>query len=77
MSRQIWTARKRSAPYHRHCVALPAAALSEKVRDEPVKVQLCGKELVLFRGEDGRVRCVDNICPHRCGLGALLNENAK
>ena len=49
-----------------------AAALSEKVKDDtPVKVQMCGKEMVLWREkETGKVRCIDNACPHR---GAPLN----
>ena len=29
--------------------AVAATALSDRVRDKPVKVQLCGKEMVLFR----------------------------
>lgn len=42
------------------------AALSEKVGSKPVKVQMCGKEMVLWREkETGAVRCIDNSCPHR------------
>lgn len=43
-----------------------AAALSQNVGTDPVKVQLCGKEMVLWRDqESGTLRCVDNVCPHR------------
>jgi phenylpropionate dioxygenase-like ring-hydroxylating dioxygenase large terminal subunit len=49
-----------------------AAALSEKVgKKDPVKVELCGKEMVLFRSDDGTIHCIDNTCPHR---GAPLSE---
>ena len=49
-----------------------AAALSEKVRSEPVKVQLCGKEFVLWRETGtGTLHCIDNACPHR---GAPLSS---
>jgi len=49
-----------------------AVALSEKVgKKEPVRVQLCGKEMVLFRSDDGSIHCIDNACPHR---GAPLSE---
>ena len=43
-----------------------AAAISDKVGNKPVEVQLCGKQMVLWREEEtGRVRCIDNACPHR------------
>lgn len=49
-----------------------AAALSDKVKDEPVKVLLCGKEMVIWRDQEtGAIRCIDNACPHR---GAPLSE---
>lgn len=48
-----------------------AVALSEKVDTEPVQVQLCGKEMVLWRSADGTVNCIDNACPHR---GAPLHQ---
>lgn len=34
-------------------------------------LNLCGRELALWRGEDGEVRCVDAHCPH---MGAHLAE---
>lgn len=30
-----------------------------------MKTQLCGREMVLFRDEDGAVHAIDNACPHR------------
>lgn len=48
-----------------------AAALSNNVGKEPVKTLLCGKEMVLFRDEQGKVHAIDNTCPHR---GAPLSE---
>lgn len=49
-----------------------AVALSEKVTEMPMKVQLCGTEMVLFRDKNtNAVHCIDNTCPHR---GAPLSE---
>jgi hypothetical protein len=43
-----------------------AAALSDSVVEgKPHGVGLMGRELVLWRGEDGTVQCIDNTCPHR------------
>lgn len=43
-----------------------AAALSEEVvAGKPQGVGLAGRQFVLFRGEDGRVSCLDDVCPHR------------
>ena len=43
-----------------------AAALSDSVAEgKPHGVGLMGRELVLWRGEDGAVQCIDNTCPHR------------
>ena len=43
---------------------------SHELRRGQVRAVRClGRELVLFRGEDGRVRVVDAYCPH---LGAHL-----
>ena len=43
-----------------------AAALSDSVEaGKPHGVGLMGRELVLWRGEDGAVQCIDNTCPHR------------
>ena len=43
-----------------------AAALSDSVVEgKPHGVGLMGRELVLWRGEDDTVQCIDNICPHR------------
>ncbi|KAL4420675.1 hypothetical protein ABPG75_010331 [Micractinium tetrahymenae] len=48
-----------------------AAALSSNLGDKPVKTQLCGRDMVLFRDADGKPHCIDNTCPHR---GAPLSE---
>eukprot|EP00878_Enallax_costatus_P003488 GHUV01003701.1.p1 GENE.GHUV01003701.1~~GHUV01003701.1.p1 ORF type:complete len:521 (+),score=199.28 GHUV01003701.1:1499-3061(+) len=48
-----------------------AAALSEKVKDKPVGVDILGTRLTLFRDEEGKVVAVDDTCPHR---GAPLSE---
>jgi len=49
-----------------------AIARSEELQNGEVKpLQVCGEELVLWRGEDGRARAVDAICPH---LGAHLGH---
>ena len=46
----------------------PPAALSEAVEvGKPHGVSMLGRQFVLFREEDGAVRCLDNICPHRWG----------
>jgi len=38
---------------------------SREVGHKPVGVRRMGEALVLFRGEDGRVRCFSDRCPHR------------
>jgi phenylpropionate dioxygenase-like ring-hydroxylating dioxygenase large terminal subunit len=50
-----------------------AVALTENVMlGKPLKVELCGKEMVLYRNMDGSaIHCIDNICPHR---GAPLSK---
>ncbi|GMH42660.1 hypothetical protein BSKO_10579 [Bryopsis sp. KO-2023] len=42
-----------------------AAAISDNVGTEPVGVEILSMNLVLFRGEDGKVRCLRDSCPHR------------
>jgi nitrite reductase/ring-hydroxylating ferredoxin subunit len=39
--------------------------LSDRLRGRPVGVRLAGREIVLFRGRDGRVGALEDICPHR------------
>jgi phenylpropionate dioxygenase-like ring-hydroxylating dioxygenase large terminal subunit len=36
-----------------------------RLRREPVGVRLAGKRIALFRGEDGKVGALEDICPHR------------
>jgi phenylpropionate dioxygenase-like ring-hydroxylating dioxygenase large terminal subunit len=40
---------------------------SEKVTDEPLKVQMLGLPFVLWRDESGNAQCVSNTCTHRGG----------
>ncbi|GLC44619.1 hypothetical protein PLESTB_001326400 [Pleodorina starrii] len=48
-----------------------AAALSDKVDSTPLKVDILSRTVTLWRGEDGKVHCLDNVCPHR---GAPLSS---
>ena len=50
-------------------------AMSEDIAQGEVKtLQYFGTELVIWRGEDGRVNAVDPFCPH---LGAHLGTNSE
>lgn len=43
-------------------------------------IQLCGQELVIFRGEDGKVGALDAYCPHmgtHLGRGKVINNNVR
>ncbi|KAG2424769.1 hypothetical protein HXX76_014193 [Chlamydomonas incerta] len=44
-----------------------AAALSERLKagGKPIKVDILSRTVTLWRGEDGQVHCLDNVCPHR------------
>eukprot|EP00210_Caulerpa_lentillifera_P009418 g8979.t1 len=42
-----------------------AAALSEKVTEEPLGVEILSMKVVLFRDESGKVHCLKDVCPHR------------
>ena len=39
----------------------------KKVKNKPVGVKICGVDLVFFRGGDGQVKALWNVCPHRGG----------
>ena len=39
----------------------------KKVRNKPVGFKVCGVDLVFFRGGDGQVKCLWNVCSHRGG----------
>jgi len=46
-------------------------------RDQPVAVKALSRELVLWRGADGKVRCVADFCPHRAArlsLGRIVGD---
>ncbi|MFO0966233.1 MAG: Rieske 2Fe-2S domain-containing protein [Gemmataceae bacterium] len=54
--------------------------LSTKLKKKPVGVKLNGKELVLFRGQSGRVGCLEDICPHRrmrLSLGKVVGDKLR
>lgn len=58
-------------------VALPSAALP---RGTARSLLLCGQKVVLFRGEDGRVRCLDGFCPHMgtdLGIGTVVGDTLR
>jgi phenylpropionate dioxygenase-like ring-hydroxylating dioxygenase large terminal subunit len=38
---------------------------SKALRNKPAAVRLCGKNIVLFRGEEGKIGALDDCCPHR------------
>ena len=42
-------------------------ASSEELTDKPMKVRGLGQDFVLFRGEDGKAKCLSNTCTHRGG----------
>ncbi len=44
---------------------LDFAALSESITDKPVRAEVCGEELVLWRSQDGSINSISNACPHR------------
>jgi phenylpropionate dioxygenase-like ring-hydroxylating dioxygenase large terminal subunit len=39
----------------------------KKVKKKPVGLKLLGEDLVFFRGKDGQVKSLWNVCPHRGG----------
>ncbi|MCP4001510.1 MAG: aromatic ring-hydroxylating dioxygenase subunit alpha [Gammaproteobacteria bacterium] len=38
---------------------------SDTIKDQPVKVKILGRDLVLFRDENGKAVCLSSVCPHR------------
>ena len=43
------------------------ALLDKKVRNKPIGLKMLGEDLVFFRGKDGNVAALWNVCPHRGG----------
>ncbi|WND03524.1 aromatic ring-hydroxylating dioxygenase subunit alpha [Temperatibacter marinus] len=43
------------------------AEWSKNVKNDPVKVQILGQKLVLFRDSEGKIACLADICLHRGG----------
>lgn len=57
--------------------AFPSSALK---KGEVKPLQLCGQELVVFRGQDGNVGALDAYCPHmgtHLGRGKVVNNNVR
>lgn len=54
---------------------------SHELRPKEVKaMQICGQEIVIFRGEDGKVGALDAYCPHmgtHLGRGKVVNNNVQ
>ena len=50
-------------------------ATSEELQDKPLKVRCLGQDFVVFRGEDGKAKCLSNTCTHRGGslAGGKIN----
>lgn len=44
----------------------PLVSAAEVVGSTPVKASLFGEPLVLFRDDGGQIRCLRDVCPHRC-----------
>jgi phenylpropionate dioxygenase-like ring-hydroxylating dioxygenase large terminal subunit len=52
-------------------------ATSEELTDKPLKVRGLGQDFVVFRGEDGKAKCLSNTCTHRGGslAGGKISGN--
>ncbi|MEC9376270.1 MAG: aromatic ring-hydroxylating dioxygenase subunit alpha [Pseudomonadota bacterium] len=42
-------------------------ASSDELQQKPLKIRGLGQDFVLFRGEDGKAKCLSNTCTHRGG----------
>lgn len=50
---------------------------SKALREQPVAVRLAGHNIVLFRGEDGKIGALEDCCPHRrmrLSCGSVVNH---
>jgi len=45
--------------------------ISEQLTDKPIGVEILGEKVVLFRDAQGKVVCLQDVCPHR---GAPLHK---
>lgn len=41
------------------------AGISEQIKDKPVALEILGEKLVLVRGSNGKIQCLQDVCPHR------------
>lgn len=58
-------------------LAMPSADLR---RGRARSARLCGQQVVLFRGGDGAVRCLDAFCPHMgadLGIGKVVGDELR
>jgi len=53
------------------------AAEAADIKDKPVRVKMLGQHFAIFRGEDGEIRCVSDVCIHRGGSlsGGKVKKN--
>lgn len=42
-----------------------AVGISEQLKDKPLGVEILGEKVVLFRDAQGKVICLQDVCPHR------------
>ena len=49
----------------------------KKVKNKPVGLKLLGDDVVFFRGKDGKVAALWNVCPHRGGHSCMVTVTLK
>jgi len=54
------------------------ACTPDEIADKPLGRKICGLEIVLYRGKEGRVAALEDFCPHRgaaLSLGSVVDGN--
>jgi vanillate O-demethylase monooxygenase subunit len=54
------------------------ACTPDELADKPLGRKICGLEIVLYRGREGRVAALEDFCPHRgaaLSLGSVVDGN--
>lgn len=54
------------------------ACTPDELVDKPLGRKICGLEIVLYRGKEGRVAALEDFCPHRgaaLSLGSVVDGN--
>jgi vanillate O-demethylase monooxygenase subunit len=54
------------------------ACTPDELADKPLGRKICGLEIVLYRGKEGRVAALEDFCPHRgaaLSLGSVVDGN--